>query len=40
LAITTDYRDVLGEILTRRMGVTDLAPIFPDHKSAMPGIMA
>jgi uncharacterized protein (DUF1501 family) len=40
LAITTDYRDVLGEILTRRMGVSDLSVIFPDHKSASPGVIA
>jgi len=31
LAITTDYRDVLGEILKKRLGLTDLAPIFPFH---------
>jgi len=31
LAITTDYRDVLGEILVERLGITDLAPIFPQH---------
>jgi len=31
LAITIDYRDVLGEILRDRLGVVDLAPIFPQH---------
>jgi uncharacterized protein (DUF1501 family) len=40
LAITTDYRDVLGEILNRRKGVEDLAAIFPDHKMSAPGIIA
>lgn len=29
LAITTDYRDLLAEILTERLGATDLASIFP-----------
>ena len=38
LAITTDYRDVLGEILSRRKGVTDTAAIFPDHKMKAVGI--
>ncbi|HEX6885233.1 MAG TPA: DUF1501 domain-containing protein [Planctomycetota bacterium] len=31
LAITTDYRDVLGEVLRERLGVTDLTAIFPQH---------
>jgi hypothetical protein len=29
LGITTDYRAVLAEVLTQRMGNTDLASIFP-----------
>jgi len=29
LAVTTDYRLVLGEMLVRQFGVTDIAPIFP-----------
>lgn len=40
LAITTDYRDVLGEILQRRKGIEDISAIFPDHQFAAPGIMA
>jgi uncharacterized protein (DUF1501 family) len=40
LAITTDYRDVLAEVLNRRMGVANLGPIFPDHKAIMPGLIA
>jgi uncharacterized protein (DUF1501 family) len=27
--VTTDFRDLFGEILARHMGATDLAPIFP-----------
>jgi len=29
LALTTDFRSVLGEILARHLGVRDLAPVFP-----------
>jgi uncharacterized protein (DUF1501 family) len=29
LAMTTDFRSVLGEILTKHVGVPDLAPVFP-----------
>src|SRR6202030_4403032 len=29
LALTTDFRSVIGEILTRHIGVKDLAPVFP-----------
>ena len=39
LAITTDYRDVLGEILSRRKGVKDVAAIFPGHKVSAVGIV-
>ncbi|MFT5201509.1 MAG: hypothetical protein ACI9C1_000885 [Candidatus Aldehydirespiratoraceae bacterium] len=31
LAITTDYRDVLAEIVRDRLGNTDLASVFPGH---------
>ena len=31
LAITTDYRDILGEMLLDRMGFTNLAAVFPQH---------
>jgi uncharacterized protein (DUF1501 family) len=40
LAITTDYRDVLGEVLQERLGVTDLAAIFPQHVFSFPGVTA
>jgi len=29
LALTTDFRSVVGEILTKHLGVRDLAPVFP-----------
>ncbi|MGL5827330.1 MAG: DUF1501 domain-containing protein [Nocardioides sp.] len=32
LAVTTDYREVVGEVLTRRLGVTDLNAVFPDYQ--------
>jgi uncharacterized protein (DUF1501 family) len=38
LAITTDYRDVLGEILAERLGITDLAAIFPQHAFSFIGV--
>jgi uncharacterized protein (DUF1501 family) len=31
LAVTTDFRDVFCEIVTRHLGVTDPRPIFPGH---------
>jgi uncharacterized protein (DUF1501 family) len=29
LALTTDFRSVVGEILSRHLGVKDLSPVFP-----------
>jgi len=31
LAITTDFRDLVGEVLARHLGVRDLAKVFPGH---------
>jgi Uncharacterized protein conserved in bacteria len=31
LAVTTDFRDVFAEILAKRMGIVDLAPVFPGY---------
>lgn len=42
LAITTDFRDLLGELLTRHLGARDLAKVFPGHPQApsrFPGVM-
>ena len=41
LAVTTDFRDVFGEIVVRHMGLTDLKPIFPGYAvqaSNFPGL--
>ena len=40
LAVTTDYRDVLGEICSRRLGNQALEEIFPDYSVSMPGIVS
>jgi uncharacterized protein (DUF1501 family) len=41
LAITTDFRDVFGEIVVRHMGLANPQPIFPGYTiqpSKFPGI--
>jgi uncharacterized protein (DUF1501 family) len=43
LAVTTDFRDVFGEIVTRHLGVANAAPIFPGYPLApakFPGLFA
>ena len=35
LAVTTDYRDVLSEILTRRLNNEALSEIFPNYEPKM-----
>ena len=32
LKVTTDYRDVLGELVQRRLGGRSLGSVFPDHR--------
>jgi len=32
LRVTTDYRDVLGELVQRRLGGRSLGQVFPDHR--------
>lgn len=32
LRVTTDYRDVLGELVRRRLGGSSLGTVFPDHR--------
>jgi len=42
LAITTDFRDLLGELLARHLGARDLGPVFPGHAASatrFPGVM-
>src|SRR5881394_2665772 len=31
VAVTTDFRDLFGEILARHLGATDLTPVFPGY---------
>ncbi|MDP9181621.1 MAG: DUF1501 domain-containing protein [Actinomycetota bacterium] len=40
LRVTTDYRDVLGELIVRRLGGGPLSRVFPDHKATMVGLAA
>ena len=43
LAVTTDFRDVFAEVLSRRMGVADLSRVFPGYdcaESRRPGVMS
>jgi uncharacterized protein (DUF1501 family) len=43
LAITTDFRDVFGEIVVRHLGVANAAPIFPGYAieaKRFPGLFA
>ncbi len=40
LAVTTDYRDVLTEILTGRLGNSEVAQIFPNYVATLPGIFS
>ena len=43
LAVTTDFRDVFGEIVVRHLGLTDAQPIFPGYNlqaSRFPGLIA
>jgi len=43
LAVTTDFRDVFGEIVMRHLGLTDARAIFPGYlsnPSKFPGLFA
>jgi uncharacterized protein (DUF1501 family) len=42
LALTTDFRDLLGEVLSRHLGVTSLATVFPGRREEpvrFPGVL-
>lgn len=42
LALTTDFRDLLGEVLTRHLGIRDMKTVFPGHEptpSHYPGVI-
>ena len=41
LAVTTDFRDVFGEVVVRHLGVSDARPIFPGYaisQAKFPGL--
>ena len=43
LAVTTDFRDLLGELLARHLGARDLGVVFPGHAvdvGRFPGLLA
>jgi uncharacterized protein (DUF1501 family) len=42
LAVTTDFRDLLGELLARHLGVRDLSAVFPGYavsSGRFPGVL-
>lgn len=42
LAITTDFRDVFGELIVRHLGVRDASPVFPGYRieaARFPGLL-
>jgi uncharacterized protein (DUF1501 family) len=39
LAVTIDYRDVLGEIVLKRLANAALGEVFPDHTATMQGVV-
>jgi uncharacterized protein (DUF1501 family) len=39
LAVTTDYRAVLGEVLSKRHGVADLGKVFPGYRPTSLGLV-
>ena len=40
VAVTTDFRDVFGELLTKQLGVGALKTVFPNYDVKARGIMA
>ena len=43
VAVTTDFRDLFGEVLTRHLGTSDLSAVFPGYRTdpaRFPGVMA
>lgn len=40
LAVTTDFRDVLGEVLDRHLGFTDFGPVFGSYSPSYLGVLA
>jgi len=40
LAVTTDFRDVFGEILAKQLGVPSLKSVFPNYEPRFRGVLA
>ncbi len=40
LAITTDFRDIFGEILSRQLAVTSMKTVFPNYEPKWRGVIA
>jgi uncharacterized protein (DUF1501 family) len=40
LAVTTDFRDVFGEILTKQLAVSSLKTVFPKYESKFRGVLS
>jgi uncharacterized protein (DUF1501 family) len=40
LAVTTDFRDVFGEILTKQLGVSSMKTVFPNYEPKWRGVLA
>ncbi len=40
LTVTTDFRDVFGELLMQRLGVADLRTVFPNYTPRFLGLLA
>ena len=40
LAITTDFRDIFAELLTKQLGIASLASVFPKYDPKVRGILA
>jgi uncharacterized protein (DUF1501 family) len=40
LAITTDFRDIFGELLTKQLAVPSLKTVFPGYEPKMRGVLA
>ena len=39
LAVTTDFRDLLAEVLSAHLGVRDADRVFPGHRAQSVGVM-
>jgi uncharacterized protein (DUF1501 family) len=39
LAVTTDYRSIVGEILQKRMGVSSISDVFPGYSPTTLGVI-